>query len=67
MGFLLNEINEKSFKELCRYGKLIRRSEHDILGLQPNVFSCYHVIVRYGLQKMESEYAAAYLIESGHL
>jgi hypothetical protein len=46
MAFVLNELNEKGFKELCKYTKLIARSSRDIVGMQPNVFSCYHIIAR---------------------
>lgn len=53
---------------MCRYSKLVGRNARDVVGMQPNVFSCYHAIVRVNpYREGEEEYGCAYLVESAHL
>ena len=66
MGFLLNQMGEKQFRQLCKYSKPIGQNMRDIIGMQPNVFSCFHVLVRVNPYCKDTFYHAAYLIESSH-
>jgi len=52
---------------LCRFNRPVGKNGRDILGMQPNVFSCFHVLVRVNPYDREGCYNAAYLIESSQL
>jgi hypothetical protein len=62
VGFLLNEVSETQFREHCKFNRLVRRGPQDIIGLQPNAFTYFHIIVR-GVPCDSSEYyQCAYLV-----
>lgn len=62
VGFLLNDISEAQFREHCKLNRLVRRGVQDIIGLQPNAFTYFHIIVRSSHCQPEEYYQCAYLV-----
>ena len=67
MGFLMREVDEDVFREMCKFNRLVVRKEKDIISEQPNVFACFHTVVRHTPLTPTAEYPCAYLLQTSHL